>query len=193
MPPPSTRSSSPMPVGSRVVVLISTSASLAPALAGERAVAMAGWCRRRTPTRSSTKEFHAPQSVQRPSHLGDWRRIPGTRRRAWTSTPTIMVNRGSDRVPGPRLIGYSGLIGLIGLRARTMDESDEAGCRTLTLEAADHRADDGTQAIFADERENDRGPPEDPAKTLAIRSRLEATMCRPIIPRTTPVAPEPRP
>ena len=74
MPPPSTRSNSPMPVESRACCSISMSAyKRARCRRARQRVAMrrAPARRRSRPARSSTSEFQAPQSAQRPSHFGD--------------------------------------------------------------------------------------------------------------------------
>ena len=71
MPPPSTRSSSPMPVLKRGECPAATSASgtgfaaLAGAARDSRAPALTG-----SATRSSTIVFHSSQPGQRPCHLG---------------------------------------------------------------------------------------------------------------------------
>ena len=65
-PPPSTRSSSGTPVGRPAAAIGSTSASgiTTPAAAVEPSATDDG--------RSSTRDDHAPHSVQRPSHFGAW-------------------------------------------------------------------------------------------------------------------------
>src|SRR6476659_2127567 len=68
-PPPSTRSNSLTPDGNRVDTTASTSeynrAPFPPSAGAVPPFGTAGIAS------SSTKEFHAPQSGQRPSHLGD--------------------------------------------------------------------------------------------------------------------------
>src|SRR4030095_17133182 len=70
-PPPSTRSNSPMPVDSRTLCDISTSAySLAVDDVENCEKRLVGGVPAGDSARSSTSEFHAPHSVQRPIHLG---------------------------------------------------------------------------------------------------------------------------
>src|SRR5438093_13509465 len=72
-PPPSTRSNSSMPVDSRTPVDVSTSAYnlAAPVLENCAYRLAAGADDAVSAARSSTSEFHAPHSAQRPSHFGD--------------------------------------------------------------------------------------------------------------------------
>ena len=74
MPPPSTRSNSPMPLEMRSACEASISEyRRAPcaALPGSAYRCPCGRPAGDSSTRSSTSEFHAPQSVQRPCHFGD--------------------------------------------------------------------------------------------------------------------------
>jgi hypothetical protein len=70
MPPPSTRSNSPMPDGTRAASLTSTAShGTAPAPGSSASVAWRALPPEATSWRSSTKLFHSPQSGQRPSHF----------------------------------------------------------------------------------------------------------------------------
>src|SRR5690606_22698149 len=73
MPPPSTRSNSLMPVVSRSASTTSTSAYSVARWPPGAGAALRALTAAPAPTGSSTSEFHAPQSGQRPSHFGDWK------------------------------------------------------------------------------------------------------------------------
>ena len=68
-PPPSTRSSSPMPVGKRISCAVSSSA-IGCALARSARLRPPVFAFAPSPTACSTSVFHAPQLGQRPAHLG---------------------------------------------------------------------------------------------------------------------------
>ena len=68
-PPPSTRSSSPIPVASRATRSAATSASRTGRTAPATRAAAAAAGPARASRRSSTSVFHAPQPGQRPCHF----------------------------------------------------------------------------------------------------------------------------
>jgi hypothetical protein len=88
-PPPSTRSNSSMPVDNRTAFEVSTSAySFAPAPAPNCAYRLSGLpCVAASVGRSSTSEFHAPHSTQRPIHFG------ACAPHSWQTNTTILAGR----------------------------------------------------------------------------------------------------